>query len=65
MTYDEEKAVADTKLFFIGNENARSFIQHKWRNLLSSVQMGAELGHAEFVTNAVRDIVSELKRVGL
>lgn len=65
MMFDEKKAIADMKEFFEGNENARSFMQHRWRNLLAEVQMSAELGEVDFATNAVRDIVSELQKVGL
>lgn len=62
MTYDESKAVEEIRSL---SPDARSLLQHVWRNGLQVIAAGTEMGEPNTVNEEVFKISSELRRLGL
>jgi len=62
MTYDESKAVEEIRGLSL---DARSHLQHVWRNGLQVIAAGTETGESNVVTEEVYKISNELRRLGI
>lgn len=62
MPYVEAKAIAEIRAL---SDNARSHLQHVWRNGLQVIAAGTEMGEPKAVTEEVHKISNELRRLGL
>jgi len=62
MLYDEAKALTEIRGLSL---DARSHLQHVWRNGLQVIAAGTEMGDPQVVSEEVVRISNELRRLGL
>ncbi|MBI5887073.1 MAG: hypothetical protein HZB85_10920 [Deltaproteobacteria bacterium] len=62
MLYDETKALTEIRGLSL---DARSHLQHVWRNGLQIIAGATEMGEPQTVTEEVIKISDELRRLGL